>query len=60
MGLQSTASLLKSGKVTLSSLFPPKNELAPDVGIKALRAEQAEPREVPAWDLEPPGFSGSQ
>lgn len=28
--------------------------------IKALRVEQAETREVPAWESEPPGFPGSQ
>ena len=36
-----TVTLLKSGMVILSSLFPPKNELALEFGTKTLRTEQA-------------------
>lgn len=35
--------------VTLSSLFPPKNELALDFGTKT---EQTGMRQVPAWNSE--------
>lgn len=52
-----TVTFLKSGRVTLSLLCPPKNELALESGLSA---EQAETREVPAWAWEPPGFSGSR